>query len=83
MVFKSLKCLIPSRRGVPCGEYLNVDIEAGVELTVQVRCRHRHATGHSNRLEFTQDAHGNISWREVPDSEKRQYDDNGIRIATG
>jgi hypothetical protein len=81
MVLKPLRCLIPSRSGAVCNAYLNVDVEACAVVTLQVRCRHRHAAGHSNRIEFTQDEFGVITYREVPETEKKHYMDDNVRLS--
>lgn len=87
MEFIQLKCPIPrefkDERGVhvePCGSYL-CDIEVGKPTTMRFTCRQKHAEGHTNRIEFTQDQHGVVLYRELPADEKKSYaHDNGVRI---
>jgi hypothetical protein len=71
---------IPWYPSPTCGKHLG-DLEACTETTVRYTCGQRHAKGSTDKIEFHQDIRGHISWRPIPMTEKKQYDDDGSRIA--
>jgi hypothetical protein len=80
MEFKSIYCLLPHRKGLPgpCGAYLG-DIEAGRQVTVRFTCRF-HPQG-ANRIQFSQNAEGIVTYRELPKEEDKTYNsDDRVRI---
>jgi hypothetical protein len=74
--FKELHCLLPSRKGV-CNAYL-ADVEAGIPVTTRFTCHKKH-TCRTNRIEFTQDSNGIVTWRPLV-REKKRYNDDNIRF---
>ncbi len=80
MIFKNLCCLLPSaRKNGICGKHL-ADIEAGTEVTIRFTCPGKHS-GNTDKIEFTQDQHGIITWQPIEMNEKKIYEDDGSRIA--
>jgi len=79
-VFKPLRCLLPVN-GKPCGRYL-ADVEADVPVTLRFTCpiKHRH-DDKCNRIEFTQNAHGFITYQAITDESNKIYMDDGLRAA--
>lgn len=75
--FKELHCLLLSKDGTVCNRYLG-DLEANSKTTIRCTCAGKHRG--NNRIEFTQDENGLVSWRALPKHEQKIYADNNIRI---
>jgi hypothetical protein len=82
MIFKDLKCLLPSLDGGPCGKHL-ADVEACACVTMRFTCPSRRPHGiDTNKIEFTQDEYGTVRWRPIPLYEKKAYEDDCVRIGS-
>lgn len=56
------------------------EVESGIAVSVRLKCPHKHHEPHRGWIEFTTDRFGNISWREVPKSERVFYKDHPVQI---
>lgn len=79
MQWKQLKCLAQTEDHRTCGAYLG-DIQSGVPTTVRPFCHKHKKHASRDRIEFTQTSDGVVLYREIPESEKVDYDDNNVRI---
>jgi|PlaIllAssembly_1097288.scaffolds.fasta_scaffold3887314_1 hypothetical protein len=78
MVFKELRCLLMGKSGMRCNKHL-ADVEACAPATIRFTCGGKHE-GYTDKVEFSQDSRGVITWRPVPMEEQKRYEDDGVRI---
>lgn len=56
------------------------EVEAGIAVSVRLKCPHKHHKPHRGWVEFATDSFGNVTWREVPIGERVFYKDRPIQI---
>lgn len=56
------------------------EVESGIAVSVRLKCPHKHHKPHTGWIEFTTDRYGNVTWREVPKSERVFYKDRPVQI---